>query len=92
MSAEEEINVNIFKEKTNLKYFENVKINNKIKVVEEPGKKFLNIILGLKLPELRPTLDSLLIYLQNEIEKKYKINENKVSSYKGKLNLKLLKI
>ena len=91
LSAEEEIklnknnpNLNIFREKTNLKYFENVKINNKIKIIEEPGKNVLNIILGLKLPGLKPTLDSLLIYIQNEIEKKYKINENKLRSYKGK--------
>ena len=76
------LNVNLFIEKTNLKYLENVKINNKIKVVEGPGKNVLNIILGLKLPGLKPTLDSLLIYTQNEIEKKYKINENKLRSYK----------
>ena len=71
MSAEEEIklnknniNLNIFREKTNLKYFENVKINNKIKIVEEPGKNVLYIILGLKLSGLNPILDSLLIFFK----------------------------
>ena len=71
-------NLKLLREKTNTKYFEKFVTNNNIRIVEEPGKNVINIILGLKLPGLKPAIESLLIYIKQEVEKKYKKNENKL--------------
>ena len=50
--------------------------NSKQFIVEQPGENQLNIILGLKLPGLKPIISSIVKKFRNECINKYKNNEN----------------
>ena len=54
---------------------DNDKNNEKYKIVEEQGANNLNIILGLKLPGIKPIIDFIIEKVKNEILNNYKNNE-----------------
>ena len=55
---------------------ENEKNEKKYEIIEKSGMNEINIILGLKLPGIKPIISSLIKKFKNEISIKYKKNEN----------------
>ena len=53
----------------------------KNEIIEKPGMNEINIILGLKLPGIKPIISSFIKKFKNEIARSYKRNENILRDY-----------
>ena len=63
-------------------YFENLNLNDdRIRLVEKPRSNKIDIILGLKLPGIKPILEKIIIYTRENIINKYWLNENNLRNY-----------
>ena len=67
----------------NVKEKEEKKENEKKKneIIEKPGMNEINIILGMKLPGIKPIISSLIKKFKNEIARIYKKNENSLRDF-----------
>ena len=64
------------------KYFENLFLEkDKIRLVEKPRANKIDIILGFKLPGIKPVLERIRNYVKDNIIKKYWLNDNNLRSY-----------
>jgi len=69
-------------EKVKQLYLDNLTLNDdKIRIVEKPRANKLDIMLGLKLPGLKPIFNRLVKYIRDNIIKKYLNNENNLRNY-----------
>ena len=71
------------RETIKIKYFEKLKDNyHTFKIPQKQGENVLNIILGLKLPGIKPIIDSVKKYIHDDIVKRYRKNENSLRGHK----------
>ena len=69
-------------EKIKILYLDNLALNDdKIRIVEKPRANKIDIMLGLKLPGLKPIFNRLIKYIRDNIIKKYWNNENSLRNY-----------
>jgi hypothetical protein len=72
----------VFIERIKQLYLDSLTLNDdKIRIVEQPRANKIDIMLGLKLPGLKPIFNRLVKYIRDNIIKKFWNNENSLRNY-----------